>query len=213
MASSSNKKQGKRTRNYRGEKAQKQSRSGGFLMWGVGILVLVLIGFGMAQVFGSGFQQSTALADIEVDARNLQSTNLEEGNRQTVNPESITAVTVADRETRYLGPPSDPATVNLAESGQVGQPTLLWFHADWCHVCQQIKPEVVDLGEEYDGKVKIVRLNIDHSVSREAVQRYGVRATPTFVLFDAEGQLRGNVPGWPGYQAIVNAFDQLLVGG
>jgi thioredoxin-related protein len=76
-----------------------------------------------------------------------------------------------------------------------------------------VKPEVVNLGEQYDGKVKIVRLNVDHGESRGATQRYGVRATPTFVLFDEAGQVRGQVPGWPGYQAFTNAFDQLLTGG
>lgn len=71
----------------------------------------------------------------------------------------------------------------------------------------------MNLGEEYDGRAKIVRMNIDHAESRDAVRRYGVRATPTFVLLDANGQLRGNVPGWPGYQALTNAFEQLLAGG
>jgi thioredoxin-related protein len=70
----------------------------------------------------------------------------------------------------------------------------------------------VNLGEQYDGKVKIVRLNVDHGESLTAIRQYGVRATPTFVLFDANGQLRGNVPGWPGYQALTNAFEQLLAG-
>lgn len=37
----------------------------------------------------------------------------------------------ANRETQYLGAPSDPAKVSLAEAGQLGQPTLVWFHADW----------------------------------------------------------------------------------
>jgi thioredoxin-related protein len=80
-------------------------------------------------------------------------------------------------------------------------------------VCQQVKPEVVNLGQEYQGKVKFVRLNVDHRESRDAARRYGVRATPTFVLIDAQGQVRGNVPGWPDYQAFTGAFDQLLAGG
>ena len=71
----------------------------------------------------------------------------------------------------------------------------------------------MNLGQEYEGKVKFVRLNVDHSESRAAAGRYGVRATPTFVLIDEQGQVRGNVPGWPGYQAFTNAFEQLLAGG
>jgi thioredoxin-related protein len=71
----------------------------------------------------------------------------------------------------------------------------------------------VNLGEEYSGRTKVVRMNVDHSKSRDALRRYVVRATPTFVLLDAEGQIRGNVPGWPGYQAFTDAFEQLLAGG
>jgi thioredoxin-related protein len=58
--------------------------------------------------------------------------------------------------------------------------------------------------------VQFVRINLSRENSRAAVQRLGVRATPTFVLFDAEGQIRGNVPGWPGYNAFTSAFEQLL---
>lgn len=78
------------------------------------------------------------------------------------------SVDAADPETQYLGPPTDVA--GLALAGQAGQPTLVWFHADWCHVCQQIKPEVVTLSQEYAGKVRFVRLNVDDVESRAALQ-------------------------------------------
>ena len=68
----------------------------------------------------------------------------------------------------------------------------------------------MNLAEQFDGDVKIVRLNVDRAESRAALQRYGVRGTPAFILFDAQGQVRGQVPGWPGYETFVSAFDQLL---
>ena len=70
----------------------------------------------------------------------------------------------------------------------------------------------MNLGEQYHGKVKIVRLNVDYPESHDAMQRYGIRGTPNFLLLNADGQVRGQVPGWPGYQAFTNAFDQLLAG-
>ena len=70
----------------------------------------------------------------------------------------------------------------------------------------------MNLGEEFEGKVKIVRLNIDYAESQEPMRRYGVRSTPTFVLLDTNGQLQGNVSGWPGYEVFSNAFNQLLNG-
>jgi thioredoxin-related protein len=73
----------------------------------------------------------------------------------------------------------------------------------------------VNLGQEFEEDVKFVRINISQSDSgtQDAARRYGVRATPTFVLFDAAGQIRGQVPGWPGYEALTGAFAQLLTDG
>jgi len=71
----------------------------------------------------------------------------------------------------------------------------------------------VNLAATYEKRVKIVQINIDSSNGRLPVQRYGVRGTPTFILFDAEGKIRGQVPGWPGYEALTQAFDQLLAEG
>ena len=165
--------------------AGKKKGLGSFLAIGAGVVLIALLISGTTQLWGTDSHQQAAAA---------------------------APAGLADPETKYLGPPTDANSLALSEAGQAGQPTLVWFHADWCHVCQQIKPDVVDLGQEFEGRVKFVRLNVDDSASRAALQRYGVRATPTFVLLDAAGQLRGNVPGWPGYQAFGEAFDQLLSG-
>ncbi len=192
----------KKRRRGRATKQKKQS-TGRLLQIGSMLFVIGLLAFGSLQFLGGNQQQttSTALASNET----LESLNLAGEHSVSAEPGMAT-----DRETRFLGAASDSATVSLAQAGQLDQPTLLWFHADWCHICQQIKPEVIDLGEEYAGKVKIVRLNVDHAAARAAAQQYGVRATPTFVLFDAKGQVRGQVAGWPGYQAFSDAFDQLV---
>jgi thioredoxin 1 len=211
MAAASNKKRGRRRRGQQRQTADGQSSSR-YLYVGIVVLIAGLLAFGTYQLFDSRQSQTTSGTDsISAGAESLEALDIE-SNRQAA-AEGAGAVPVTDRETRFLGPPSDPAAATLAEDGQLGQPTLVWFHADWCHICQRIKPEVVNLGEQYDGRVKIVRLNVDFAENRDTVRRYGVRATPTFVLFDEGGQLRGNVPGYPGYQAFTNAFDQLLEGG
>lgn len=69
------------------------------------------------------------------------------------------------------------------------------------------------MGQTYEGRVNFVRLNVDDPASRRGMSLYSVRGTPTFVLFDAEGQMRGSVSGWPGYDQITAAFEQLLSGG
>lgn len=204
MATSAKKQRAKRRRG-RQRQTDKNQAQHRYLALGVAVIVIALVGYFTFQAIGGGHGASA----VQADTGALESLSITDNQGHT----AVEAAPVTDRETRYLGPPSDPATVALAEAGKLGQPTLLWFHADWCHICQRIKPEVIDLGEQYDGKVKIVRLNVDHGESRAAIGQYGVRATPTFVLFDANGQLRGNVPGWPGYQALTDAFDQLLASG
>lgn len=117
---------------------------------------------------------------------------------------------VSIEERQYLGPASNPEGLIQAEAGVLGQPALVFFHADWCHVCEQVRPDVVQLGQQFEGQIEIIRLNVDHPQNREAMARYGVRATPTFVILGNQGELEATVPGWPGYQALVDAFNTLL---
>jgi thioredoxin-related protein len=62
----------------------------------------------------------------------------------------------------------------------------------------------------YDGKVKIVRLNVDNPASAPAIKRYRIRGTPGFVLFGKHGKVAAQVPGWPGREQLTKAFDQLI---
>ena len=103
-------KQAKRCKNA--SKAKKSNST--FLAIGVGIIVLGLLAFGTYQVLG-GSKLSSSSAASAASSQGVD-TNQEP---------------VANRETQYLGAPSDPAKVSLAEAGQLGQPTLVWFHADW----------------------------------------------------------------------------------
>ncbi|MEM7028841.1 MAG: thioredoxin family protein [Chloroflexota bacterium] len=73
-----------------------------------------------------------------------------------------------------------------------------------------MRPQVVDLGEQYDGQINFVTINIGTDDGRPVSGRYGVRATPTFVLLDTNGEVIANAPGWPGQHAFQQAFDQLL---
>jgi thioredoxin 1 len=60
-------------------------------------------------------------------------------------------------------------------------PTIIDFWAEWCAPCRQIAPIVKDLASEYDGKVKIVKMNIDENPNTPG--KYGVRAIPTVLAF------------------------------
>ena len=63
-------------------------------------------------------------------------------------------------------------------------PVLVDFWATWCGPCRMVAPIVDELAEEYDGRVKFVKLNTDENVNTAATQ--GIRALPTLVLFSNE---------------------------
>jgi thioredoxin 1 len=64
---------------------------------------------------------------------------------------------------------------------QSSTPVLVDFYADWCGPCRAAAPTIETLAKEFEGKVKVVKLNVD-SGSENAV-KFGVRGIPNFTLF------------------------------
>jgi thioredoxin 1 len=64
---------------------------------------------------------------------------------------------------------------------QADIPVLVDFWADWCAPCKMIAPIVEDLAEEYDGRVKFAKLDVDSNP--QTAMNYGVRGIPTLLIF------------------------------
>ena len=82
-----------------------------------------------------------------------------------------------------------------SEVVQAATPVLVDFWADWCAPCKIIAPIVEDLAEEYDGKVKFAKIDVD--TNPKVATSYGIRSIPTLLIFSdgkPVGQVVGAVP-------------------
>ena len=71
-------------------------------------------------------------------------------------------------------------------------PVLVDFYAGWCGPCRMLAPVMEQLAEEYAGKVKMVKLNVDQSP--ELASSFGINSIPALLYFQG-GQVKGSSAG------------------
>ncbi len=85
-------------------------------------------------------------------------------------------------------------------------PVLVDFFAEWCGPCKMLAPIIDELAGEYEGKVKIGKLDID--ANPKTAEKYGVQSIPTLILF--KGKEAGDkMMGFQSKEALKAKLDEL----
>jgi thioredoxin 1 len=73
------------------------------------------------------------------------------------------------------------------------EPVLVDFWAEWCAPCKMIAPVVAEIAEEYDGQIKVAKLDADENPN--TMQAFGIMGIPTLILFK-DGQIAERITGF-----------------
>ncbi len=86
-------------------------------------------------------------------------------------------------------------------------PVLVDFSATWCGPCKRLEPIVHEIAGDYDGRLKVVKVDVDRAPNSAA--RFAVLAVPTLLLF-RDGKVRDQISGLVAKRAIAERVDKVL---
>lgn len=94
-----------------------------------------------------------------------------------------------------------------AEAVNSDLPVLVDLWAVWCGPCKMIGPIVEELAEEYDGKIKIGKLDVDNN--QQTAVKYGVRSIPTVLILKG-GEVKDTIIGAVPKSVFVGKIEAVL---
>jgi len=86
-------------------------------------------------------------------------------------------------------------------------PALVDFWAPWCGPCQMMGPILEEAAQEWEGKIKVCKLNVDEAMS--IARDYQIQSIPTVILFE-DGKPAKRIVGARPKKAFVEEFDKWL---
>jgi len=87
------------------------------------------------------------------------------------------------------------------------QPVLIDFWAQWCGPCKALSPVVDEVAQAYDGKLKVVKMDVDKNTATPS--RYGVRGIPTLLIIK-DGTVRDTLVGYVAKEAIEKKLSGII---
>jgi len=130
-------------------------------------------------------------------------------------------LSVADANVTVVNPPISPIleipvsdkithTSDAAFQQEVLEsdtPVLLDFWAEWCGPCKSIAPVLDQLAGEYEGKLKVVKINIDEN--QQTPRQYGIRGIPTLMIFK-DGKVQATQIGAVSKTQLTQIIDKAI---
>ncbi len=85
------------------------------------------------------------------------------------------------------------------------QPVMVDFWADWCRPCHMLAPTVAEIANEYVGKLKVVKMNVDENVN--SAGNFNIRSIPSLLIFKG-GQVAEQIVGAVPKEQISKVVDR-----